>query len=467
MMTDEATLDESRHTFRRVIRKAQAVLGQLDEPSIEAASPPTDPWPTMHDKAFHGLVGQIVRTIEPHTEADPVALLASLLSEIGTMLTRGPHLVLDGSVHPLLLWIVLIGNSSKSRKGTAGKRCRTVCAQADPEWTRGECKGTLSSGEGLAYAVRDARFEEKPVKEKGAFTGETVTVCVDGGVADKRLFLEQSEFGAMLRVMHREGNSLSGVLRDAWDGQDLAPMTKANRVKATAPHIGIVGHVTKDELLRNFDDVEASNGFGNRYTWLVVRRSKELPFSSDPDPAILGLLTTELGNRIRQGRTVGRIELSPNAKIYWAKLYHDLSGDRPGLAGSLLARGEAQVMRLAAIYALLDGDRQIELAHLEAALAVWDYAEASTRLTFGDKLGDPVADAILAALREQTELSETELSALFGRNITASRLDQAKKRLVVERLAHSLQVETDGRPRTVWRLGTKETKETNEAPLNS
>ena len=51
--------------------------------------------------------------------------------------------------------------------------------------------------------------------------------------------------------MERDGNSLSGVLRDAWDGKDLAPMTKGNRIRATAPHVGIVGHVTQNELLRN------------------------------------------------------------------------------------------------------------------------------------------------------------------------------------------------------------------------
>ena len=63
---------------------------------------------------------------------------------------------------------------------------------ADPIWTRGECKGTLSSGEGLAYAVRDAQYKEEPVREKGKLTGETVSVRIDSGMEDKRLFLVQS-----------------------------------------------------------------------------------------------------------------------------------------------------------------------------------------------------------------------------------------------------------------------------------
>lgn len=265
------SLDESRSTFRAALRRAQAGIAALAEsgsavsediePGASTALP-AEPWPTLNEAAYHGLAGDVVRLIEPHTEADPVALLASFLAEVGTILNRAPHVSLDGCYHPLLFWPVLVGQSSKSRKGTAGKRIEATLKLADPSWTRGECRGTLSSGEGLAYAVRDPQNKEEPVKEKGRLTGETVTVCVDPGVEDKRLFLVQSEFGAVLRIMARDGNSLSGVLRDAWDGLTLAPMTKANRIRATAPHIGIVGHVTKDELLRNLTDTERLTGLG-------------------------------------------------------------------------------------------------------------------------------------------------------------------------------------------------------------
>lgn len=177
--------------------------------AVSAVIDPGDRWPTLNGEALHGLAGEVVRLFEPHTEADPVALVVSFLSEAGTILNRGPHLFLDGVFHPLLFWAVLVGNSSKSRKGTAGKRVQTLMSLADPAWMRGECKGTLSSGEGLAFAVRDAQYKEEPIKKSGQPTGETVTICIDPGIEDKRLFLVQSEFGAVLRVMAREGNSLS------------------------------------------------------------------------------------------------------------------------------------------------------------------------------------------------------------------------------------------------------------------
>ena len=266
-----------------------------------------DEWPVLNQVALHGISGEVVRLLEPHTESDPVALLVSLLSEAGAMFNRARHLILDGTFHPLLFWPVLVGQSSKSRKGTAGKRIHTILSLADSTWTRGEAKGTLSSGEGLAFAVRDPQYKQEPVKRRGEMTGETTTVCIDPGVEDKRLFLVQPEFGAVLRVMAREGNSLSGVLRDAWDGLTLAPMTKANRVRATDPHIAITGHVTKDELLRNLTDTEVSNGFGNRFTFLVVKRSKELPFPSSPSEADVNRLATEMGRMLQHARRCAAI----------------------------------------------------------------------------------------------------------------------------------------------------------------
>lgn len=257
--------------------------------------------------------------MEPHTEADPAGLLVSFLSEFGAIVGRGPHLEIDGSYHPLLIYPVLIGQSSKSRKGSSGKRIKNIYERTDPTWTRGRYKGTLSSGEGLCYAVRDAEYKIEAVRDKGQPTGETREVCIDEGVSDKRLFLVQSEFGSVLKVMAREGNSLSGAIRDSWDGEDLCPMTKGNRVRATSPHIVIVGHVTHQELLRHLTDTEVSNGFGNRFMWASVRRSKELPFSSVPEDSTLNQLVTLFRNSLGRSQSVGLIKLTEEAKKTWEK----------------------------------------------------------------------------------------------------------------------------------------------------
>jgi hypothetical protein len=40
-------------------------------------------WPVMDKTAYHGLAGDFVRTVEPHTESDPAGLLIQFLVAFG------------------------------------------------------------------------------------------------------------------------------------------------------------------------------------------------------------------------------------------------------------------------------------------------------------------------------------------------------------------------------------------------
>ena len=145
---------------------------------------------------------------------------------------------------------------------------RELMGAADERWTEERVLHGLSSGEGLIYAVRD-RVEGENKK------GETVVL--DEGVEDKRLLVLEAELAGVLKVMSREGNTLSPVIRQAWDDGTLQTLTKNSPMKATEAHVSIIGHITKAELLRHLTETEAANGFANRFVWLLVRRSKELP----------------------------------------------------------------------------------------------------------------------------------------------------------------------------------------------
>ena len=63
------------------------------------------------------------------------------------------------------------------------------------------------------------------------------------------------------------------------------------------------------------------------------------------------------------------------------------------------------MVRLALIYAAIDNQSQINLAHLEAALAVWSYCEDSAGQIFGDLLGDSVStrSSWLSGMPDQPE----------------------------------------------------------------
>jgi hypothetical protein len=124
------------------------------------------------------------------------------------------------------------------------------------------------------------------------------------------------------------------------------------------------------------------------------------------------------------------------------------------MLGAVTARGPAQVRRLAVIYALLDpkpdGGAIVSVAHLRAALEVWRYCEESAAYIFGDKLGDPTADTILAELRRAGFEGRTrnEMRDLFGRHRTAADLDRALASLGAAGAIRQETESTGGRPRT-------------------
>ena len=65
-------------------------------PTINA---PLKAWPIMPADAYIGLSGEVVRTVEPHTESDPAALLLQFLAFFGNAIGRGPHFKVEGDLH--------------------------------------------------------------------------------------------------------------------------------------------------------------------------------------------------------------------------------------------------------------------------------------------------------------------------------------------------------------------------------
>ncbi len=141
-----------------------------------------------------------------------------------------------------------------------------------------------------------------------------------------------------------------------------------------------------------------------------------------------------------------------SAREAWTAAYSQLSDGKPGMFGAVTGRAEAQTVRLAALYAVLDQSRTVEYRHLEAALALWQYAEESARYIFGDATGDPEADAILDALRVAgpAGMTRTEIRDLFKRNKSAERINQALALLLKMGSLSRTSEETGGRPRERW-----------------
>lgn len=429
-------------------------LANEETPNILLAGSkePVSPlWPDLAPEALYGLAGNIVRSIDPFTEADPASVLIHALAAFGNVIGSGAHAAVQNDLHPARMFAVVVGESSKGRKGTSWSTPREIFGKVDSKWSDGRVRCGLSSGEGLIYHVRDELRKTVPVKKGGRIIDYEEEI-VDSGESDKRLFCIESEFSSMLKIMGREGNSLSGVVRQAWDTGNLSTLTRNNPLHSTGAHVSIIGHTTKDELIRCLSATEQCNGFGNRFLWLLAKRSKALPHGAALPPEILNSLTEQMERAVSFSRNAGRIVRDTSANEMWETIYYLLSEGRPGLAGGLLNRAEAQVLRLSLIYALMDCSSVIRVEHLQAATAVWDYCEASVHYIFGTKTGDQYADRITQALLESENgyLTDDDIGRLFGGHRTREK-DLALDLLLRVGKVTKESRQTKGRPVTVWK----------------
>ena len=101
---------------------SQGVVSLPDQPaqddrprSLPVPAPPAD-WPAPPDQvAYHGLPGQIVTRIAPHTEADPAAILVQLLVCCGALIGRDAYFQVEATRHHPNEFVVLVGDSAKAR----------------------------------------------------------------------------------------------------------------------------------------------------------------------------------------------------------------------------------------------------------------------------------------------------------------------------------------------------------------
>jgi hypothetical protein len=254
---------------------------------------------------------------------------------------------------------------------------------------------------------------------------------LDAGVQDKRLLVQEAEFAQALTVMQREANTLSMAVRNLWDDKPLETLTKHTHEKATGTHGTIIGHITRRELLKHLSEEKLGAGLGNRFMFMLVERSKLLPLGGDPD-VFQKDEEARLRKAINFGKQEREIQLSAQvedeygytATELWQEVYAALSEGKRGLLGAVTSQAEAYVRRIATVYAVLDLSEEVKVAHLLAALAVWQYCEQSAYLIFRDRTGDRLADDLLEALKDAGEagVTRSEIYELFGRNQRRNRI---------------------------------------------
>jgi hypothetical protein len=420
--------------------------GVAVEEETEAPKPP--PWPEMPIEALHGIFGDIVATLEPHTEADPAGLLACFIAYFGAAVGAGPHFRLSGTTQTARVNMLVVGDSARARKGSAEAMARWVMRTADPAIATERRASGLNSGEGLIDAVRDPRWGKD---KKGQ------DILLDEGVADKRLLLYEPEFaGRLLTAIKRSGSTISALLRMAWDDGNLQTMNSRNPLRATGAHLCVIGNVTIDELLEGASTSDLTSGLLNRFLFVAVHATRRLPFGGILDDLVVEDLGRQLADRLHRARQRSRIDFGDSCQDTWPAAYDALMDDAPaGPLGHLAARGPVQVQRLALIYALAAGSTAIEVDHLASAVAFWSYCRDSAQLIFtgdvaGRVTGDIDGDQLLKLLIDSDRpWSVMEIRDHFG--WSGTKAAGVRARLEKLGLIKIVQIprEGGGRPRTM------------------
>lgn len=358
--------------------------------------------PRPSEAMLYGLAGDVGRAAATTTEANRYAVCMGFLSFLSAMAGRDVFLAVGNTRHHPRLFTLHVGRSSRGRKGDALSLVHRIRNVIDKrEFERGTTGGSLlgqthtgglSSREGLVMFIHD-----------GFRQGKDETPAI----ADKRIWVVESEFANVLQQARRDGNTLSSALRDAWDGVSIKPATKSARIWATDPHISIAGAITPSELGDLMKARELSNGFANRFLIFWAERERLVPFPEATDAETLSALVerTEAVLKFMRGNYPSESDsrqmvMSQAARVVYKKLYQGELNKGSGSVklDGILERRAPMLLRLAMLFALSDTSLTIEANHIAAAAAWASYYVDSVRYIFKESADSKVlADRIDAA----------------------------------------------------------------------
>lgn len=378
--------------------------------------PPIYPAPQLDAAALYGLAGKIIRCLDPLVEATPIGMLLELLCAFGNAGGPASYALVGDDKHPARLFVCLVGPTSTGGKGNADAAIRPFIRGMDCDWFAAARASGFGSGEGIIARLC------------GAHT-------TDAEPIEKRLLIYEPEFSRMLALNKRDGATLSMRLRQLWDDGLVQDILRGKSVLVEDAHVSVIGHVTPRELCARLPETDISGGYANRFLFPYVRSDKRIPSPEELDPAIVGAFAKELSASLAFAR-VGRVmRRSPAADALWDKLYKLHASD--DMVGEVIARSDAQRLRLSVAYALLDQSATIEPRHVLAAEAVVRYCVNSAAYIFAEHDDAEDVSRLIQAAREVHPggLTGAECHAVFANNLDSERLEALKRTLVARGLA--------------------------------
>lgn len=414
--------------------------------TIEVEEVPSE-FPVPHAGCYYGIAGRFAQEACEKSEADPIGVLTHLLTWAGAYFGNKAVLRLGDVEAPPRLFSVT-ASSAGGGKGTAAAPVRKLMLEyvnvqlrkmgLPPASYR---DGPMSSGEGLAWAVRDP-----------ADTEDDDGNATDKGVSDKRLMILEEEFAAVLQAARREGNTVSAAIRRFWDSGNFSPMTKSNRVTVTDAHVCFVAHITYEELIKRLEQSEYASALASRILWVCVRRPKIVAIPESIPVAKMLDYADAIAKAIQFSAETNELSLTAESLELWGTLAISLAKANSPMS----ERARVQVLRIACVFALLDCTDQVTPQHLRAAAHVWDYCLGSVAYIFEGEQNEE-ANKILVALRKHGGMTTTQIRVnVFQQNIKSAAMNTLLKSLETQgRIKRTVRQRVDGRngkPATVFEL---------------
>ncbi len=387
---------QTSQTITRVIdveKSRSTMVRNLEEQSDSSDFNQTPP--VSEEIMFPGLMRQAIKLCCENSEAVPVAVAGYIISWFTSLIGPCVYYQLGDERRRLNNYYLLVGPSGMG-KGSSEHGPDRIFYRVEEylqerfayAYEKGMTDGIkqfplldvhdggLSSGEGLAAAKNDG-VPDKPEQTP---------------VPDKRMLIKEPEFGNVLNMAQRQGNTLSHVLRNGYDGKTIKPLTKRDKVCVSDPFFCLIGNITPGELVEHSKcSVMSINGMLNRtmILWTKAVRRQPIPEAMPQDK--LDSIAEEFARLIMEARNhlfethwkkqqvIARpITLGQNARELWINNYDQLV-NMPDchFVSTLCRRHRLHTLILASVFALMDGSLIIDPPHLESALAWFRYSKSS------------------------------------------------------------------------------------------
>lgn len=383
----------------------------------------------ISNEAYIGPLGKFIFDLSNYVEPCKESLLIQSLVVLGNLLNKKFYISISGNKLNTNLFAIILGKTSKARKGTSKRIVETIFRDIWGDELRNRTKRGLSSGEGLIHSLRDPAYGVKENKN-----GEQITVLIDQGIENKNAIYYEEEFSRVLKSSKRDTNNITEVIREAYDSGNLSVLTRNNPLTATNTNVSIIAQSTIEEFKNILKNVDCDNGFYNRFIFCKASRANVIPHTISPieidayHEFKIKMLKVksfiELTNELE-------MEYSKDAMKLWEKYYLETAYSDE-INGNIKGRSEDQLQKVAMIYAISECSETIETRHLLASKAILDYCHQTIDYVFSSNKSEDLRDyKVLKYLKNNYKVSRSKIfKDVFKNKIKGFEMDQIRDRLL-------------------------------------